>query len=96
MTPQEREALELWGAERAADIAAQAEPGDGDVLDDPNFDPAVELWRLSWQRRSLEESIAATVAQARERGQSWNTIGRAMGVTAEAARKRYKDQLEAS
>ncbi|ETO95369.1 hypothetical protein HMPREF1494_2239, partial [Bifidobacterium sp. MSTE12] len=30
-----------------------------------------------------------TVMASRGRGQSWNTIGRALGVTAEAARRRY-------
>lgn len=88
--------LAEWGALRAADVEAQNELVVDSPEDDPNFDPSVELWRLSWQRLSLEASITRTVARSRELGQSWNTIGHALGVTAEAARKRYKSPEEAA
>ena len=38
---------------------------------------------------ALDREIEAAVAASRGHGQSWNTIGRALGVTAEAARRRY-------
>lgn len=96
LTEEEQQRLAEWGALRAADVEAQIEPSAGKPEENPNFDPSVELWRLSWQRRGVEAAIAKTVARSRELGLSWNTIGRALGVTAEAARKRYKAPHEAA
>ena len=85
----EREALAAYGYEIAAEMEAKAEPASGDPTLDPRYDPSRELRRLSYQRRSLDREIEQTVAESRGRGQSWNTIGRALGVTGEAARRRY-------
>ena len=70
----ERDALAEYGYEVAAEMEAMDEPAPGDPTLDPRYDPSRELRRLNYQRHA---------------GQSWNTIGRALGVTAEAARRRY-------
>ena len=75
----ERDALAEYGYEVAAEMEAMDEPTPGDPTLDPRYDPSRELRRLNYQRH----------AASRGHGQSWNTIGRALGVTAEAARRRY-------
>ena len=77
----ERDALAEYGYEVAAEMEAMDEPAPGD--------PTRELRRLNYQRHALDREIEAAVAASRGHGQSWNTIGRALGVTAEAARRRY-------
>ena len=85
----ERDALAEYGYEVAAEMEAMDEPAPGDPTLDPRYDPSRELRRLNYQRQALDREIEAAVAASRGHGQSWNTIGRALGVTAEAARRRY-------
>ena len=98
----ERDALAEYGYEVAAEMEAMDEPAPGDPTLDPRYDPSRELRRLNYQRHALDREIEAAVAARRGtralgppppprrgHGQSWNTIGRALGVTAEAARRRY-------
>lgn len=85
----EQEELAALGYEIAAEMEAKDAPSPGDPTKDPRYDPTHELRRLNYQRHALDREIAQTVASSREHGQSWNTIGRALGVTAEAARRRY-------
>ena len=85
----EREALSAYGYEIAAEMEAADAPAPGDPTLDPRYDPSRELRRLNYQRHALDRQIEQTVADSRDHGESWNTIGRALGVTAEAARRRY-------
>ena len=85
----ERDALAEYGYEVAAEMEAMDEPAPGDPTLDPRYDPSRELRRLNYQPHALDREIEAAVAASRGHGQSWNTIGRALGVTAEAARRRY-------
>lgn len=89
----ERDALAEYGYEVAAEMEAMDEPAPGDPTLDPRYDPSRELRRLNYQRHALDREIEAAVAASRGHGQSWNTIGRALGVTAEAARRRYGRQI---
>ena len=61
--------------------------------DSPNFSPELELSRLINRRKAELEYIDARIAQMvllmHERGQSWETIGRKLGITGEATRLRY-------
>jgi hypothetical protein len=52
--------------------------------------PLMELRRLRYQRRQLEEELARMVQVARGEGDSWHKIGLALGTTAEAVRQRYR------
>lgn len=85
----EQEALAAYGREIAAEMEAMDEPISADPTKDPRWDPTVELSRLNYRRHALEREIRRTVELSREQGRSWNAIGRALGVTAEAARRRY-------
>lgn len=49
-----------------------------------------DLAQLATQRAELDHRIAARVAQAREAGRTWEQIGAALGVTKQAAQKRYR------
>lgn len=51
--------------------------------------PVEQLQALARARQALEVRQAAAVARARDEGRSWAEIGRALGVTAQAAHKRY-------
>ncbi|OXM99729.1 hypothetical protein [Bifidobacterium vansinderenii] len=88
----EQDALASYGYEIAAEMEAKTEPDEGDPTLDPRWDPTRELRRLGSQRRELDREIERIVAASRHRGQSWTTIGNALGVTAEAARRRYEPQ----
>lgn len=88
--------IEAYGEQISEDI--EAHDGvwcEGDPAKDPRYDPTRELERLAYQRQAVERSIARTVALSRTHGASWNTIGRALGVTAEAARRRYGKTMAA-
>lgn len=85
----EQDALTAYGYEISAEMESKDAPSPGDPTLDPRYDPSRELRRLTYQRHALEREIERTVNASREHGQSWNTIGRALGVTAEAARRRY-------
>ena len=52
--------------------------------------PLVELHRMRYERRRIDEETRRLVAVAREAGESWHRIGLALGVTAEGARQRYR------
>ena len=58
-----------------------------------DFSPELELSRLINRRKAELEHIDARIAQMvllmHERGQSWETIGRKLGITGEATRLRY-------
>lgn len=76
----EREALSAYGCEVAAEMEAMDEPAPGDPTLGPRYDPSRELRRLDYRRRPWDQG---------GRRRSWSAIGRALGVTAEAARRRY-------
>ena len=78
----------------AADaVESQESPAEGIPEDSPNFSPELELSRLINRRKAELEYIDARIAQMvllmHERGQSWETIGRKLGITGEATRLRY-------
>ena len=77
----------------AADAVESQESPAGIPEDSPNFSPELELSRLINRRKAELEYIDARIAQMvllmHERGQSWETIGRKLGITGEATRLRY-------
>lgn len=52
-------------------------------------EPLERLRELAGERRALEGGIAAGVRNARRSGESWQAIGAALGVSRQAASKRY-------
>ncbi|MBW3093550.1 hypothetical protein KIH79_11590 [Bifidobacterium sp. 82T10] len=78
----------------AADMIEHTEtPADGRPEDDPNFSPELEISRLLNRRKTelafIDGRIADMVLLMHRRGQSWETIGRLLGITGEATRLRY-------
>lgn len=51
--------------------------------------PLRALRAAAANRRAAEEAVAAAVAAAKESGASWGAIGSAIGVSRQAAAKRY-------
>lgn len=51
------------------------------------------LASLERQRQSLDARTTATALEARAAGASWGDIGRMLGMTKQAARKRYDRRL---
>lgn len=63
-----------------------------EAMDEPEFVAAAPYRRLLEARRgrvSAEAETAAAVLAARDAGLSWAAIGRGLGVSAQAAQKRY-------
>ncbi|MDR2566845.1 MAG: hypothetical protein LBC97_12495 [Bifidobacteriaceae bacterium] len=85
LTGAERAELEAW----ADDLADRFEAGI-EATPGARVPPLVELRRLRYQRRLVDQGITAQVRQARAEGDSWHKIGLALGTTAEAARQRYR------
>lgn len=80
----------------AADaVDSQESPAEGIPEDSPNFSPELELNRLHNRCKTELEYIDARIAQMvlpmHERGQSWETIGRELGITGEDTRLRYAE-----
>ena len=75
----------------AADaVESQESPAEGIPEDSPNFSPELELSRLiKAELEYIDARIAQMVLLMHERGQSWETIGRKLGITGEATRLRY-------
>ncbi|WP_157087083.1 hypothetical protein [Piscicoccus intestinalis] len=77
--------LNLWGEGVADQYEAGITPTPG-----ASVPPLLELQRLRYERRRIEEETRRLVAAAREAGESWHRIGMALGVTAEGARQRFR------
>lgn len=61
-------------------------------LDGEQMRVVKELQLLGHQWALLERDTDAIAADARELGISWSLIGFCLGITGEAARKRYRDE----
>jgi hypothetical protein len=62
-----------------------------DGVSDPNDETLAELADVTGQLGALHAHQDALVARARAAGASWARIAAALGVSAQAAHKRYRD-----
>lgn len=56
---------------------------------DPDGEPIAELRRLTELRRELARAEEAQVRRARTAGYSWHAVADALGVTKQAAHRRF-------
>ncbi|MDR2895995.1 MAG: hypothetical protein LBV30_05035 [Propionibacteriaceae bacterium] len=89
ITPEDLATLTEW----AKDIEPQFEDMTVSIGVSPS--PLLEIRRLRYQRQLLDAKLSQTVQRARSDGDSWHKIAMALGVTAEAARQRYREPLAA-
>ena len=59
------------------------------VASDPDGEPIAELYRLTELRRELSRVEEGCVRRARMAGYSWIAIAAALGVSKQAAHKKY-------
>ena len=89
----------MSGASRAAKAAAleqwaeQVDPDQLVVVDSADLQ---RLGALAEQRAALEDEVAAAIAAAREAKRSWSQIGAMLGVSKQAAQRRYGRRTRAA
>lgn len=93
LSEQEQKDLAEYGELISMEMEAKSEPNPNDPILDTRWDPSRELSRLNYRCQAIEKEIKYTVYKSRKNGQLWNTIGRALGVTAEFARRKYNAKL---
>lgn len=73
-----------------AELLARIEADADEIKSGPHSAaPMRALLAAADNRRAAEEAVSAAVAVAKESGVSWATIGSALGVSRQAAQKRY-------
>lgn len=69
-------------AERGTEAGAQVQAGD---------EPWLDLKLAAFKRAEAEKELARAIASARQQDMSWAQIGKHVGITGEAVRRRYGD-----
>lgn len=78
--------LIAWAEEKADEFEAVIIPTPGAPVR-----PLIQISRMRYERRRIDEETRRLVAVEREAGESWHRIGLALGITARGARQRYRD-----
>lgn len=76
-------------AERAASLEAWADTVDPADLRSADTDALRHIAELAQQRDDVEAELTATVHAARAAGRSWSEIGAMLGVSKQAAQRKY-------
>lgn len=75
--------------DQADDLASRFEEFEPDPVDQSGAQALAGLHRAVQRRAEAEVAIVAAVNAARDAGLSWDSIGRRLGTSGEAARQRY-------
>ncbi len=76
-------------AQRAAALEAWADDVDGDDLVEVDTDELKVIAQYAARRDRLETALANAVRVARSNGRSWSEIGTMLGVSKQAAQRKY-------
>ncbi len=76
-------------AQRAANLERWAEDVDADDLRSADTDALRQIVDLVEQRQHVEEELDAAVQAARDARRSWSEIGAMLGVSKQAAQRKY-------
>ena len=76
-------------AQRAAALAAWADIVDTDDLTVANTDALRLIAKLAERRDGLDEALVEAVRTARREDRSWSEIGTMLGVSKQAAQRKY-------
>jgi hypothetical protein len=76
-------------ADRATALEAWADNVDPKDLRTADTDSLRLIARLAQQRHDVDVELAQSVHAAREAGRSWSEIGAMLGVTKQAAQRKY-------
>jgi hypothetical protein len=83
------DAMSPTRAQRAAALGARADDVDGDDLVEVDTDELAVIARYAARRDRLETALDDAVRVARSKGRSWSEIGAMLGVTKQAAQRKY-------
>lgn len=81
--------------ERAANLERWADDVDADDLQAVNTDALRHIAELAEQRRTVEDELNAAVAAARQANRPWSEIGAMLGVSKQAAQRKYGNKTVA-
>jgi uncharacterized protein YhaN len=76
-------------ADRAAALERWAHDADVGQLVERDTSALKHLAKLAEQREALETDLTAAVAEARQLDRSWSEIGAMLGVSKQAAQRKY-------
>jgi hypothetical protein len=76
-------------ADRAAALERWAHDADVGQLVERDTSALMHLAKLAEQREALETDLTAAVAEARQLDRSWSEIGAMLGVSKQAAQRKY-------
>jgi hypothetical protein len=76
-------------ADRAAALERWAHAADVGQLVERDTSALKHLAKLAEQREALESDLTAAVAEARQHDRSWSEIGAMLGVSKQAAQRKY-------
>ncbi|MCC5951375.1 MAG: hypothetical protein JJU45_04700 [Acidimicrobiia bacterium] len=82
-------------AERAAALEAWAETVDPEDLHQADTDALRQIAELAQQREHLDAELAESVRAARAAHKSWSEIGAMLGVSKQAAQRKYRAEASA-
>lgn len=83
------DAMSPTRAQRAAALGAWTDDGGGDDLVEAGTDELEAIARYAARRDHLETALADAIRIARRNGRSWSQIGARLGVSKQAAQRKY-------
>ena len=89
------DAMTKTRAERAADLEAWADRVSVNELHEADTQGLRTIAELADQRDHVEDELTAAVQAARRANRSWSEIGAMLGVSKQAAQRKYGHKLSA-